>query len=189
MQNVYRNAWKQSMQSCTGKLRTYSKFKNDFTQENYLIQFPLHMRRNFTKLRISAHNLAIETGRYTNVSSLKNSDRDKRLCFHCKENTESEYHLIFECKLYINARDLLIENLNSFILMPLDGTYDSFYMFMSYLDGDLEVGRLLCNYVNTCFDIRRDSLNKVKENLIFCRPETTTTRFGWISKRPTRIDL
>ena len=133
--------------------------------------------------------LAIETGRYTNVSSLKNSDRDKRLCFHCKENTESEYHLIFECKLYINARDLLIENLSSFTLMPLDGTYDSFFMLMSYLDGDLEVGRLLCNYVNTCFDIRRDSLNKVKENLIFCRPETTTTRFGRISKRPTRIDL
>ena len=70
LQNVYRKSWKESMQSCTGKLRTYSKFKTDFTQENYLIQFPMHVRRNFTKLRISAHNLAIETGRYTNTKSI-----------------------------------------------------------------------------------------------------------------------
>ena len=189
LQNVYRKSWKESMQSCTGKLRTYSKFKTDFTQENYLIQFPMHVRRNFTKLRISAHNLAIETGRYTNAKSIKSSEIDKRLCFHCKKNVESEHHLIFECNLYIDARELFSKCLGNFTCIPFDGTDDSFLKLMSYLNGDLEVGLLLCNYVNTCFDIRRDCINSVKENFILCRPETTTTRVGRISKRPNRIDL
>ena len=63
MQNVYRNTWSELIRSFTGKLRIYLQFKKDFTLENYVIQFPLHVKRNLTKLRISAHNFAVETGR------------------------------------------------------------------------------------------------------------------------------
>ena len=48
------------------KLRTYCTFKTSFILENYIAQNPLLQRRNLTKLRISNHHLAIETGRYTN---------------------------------------------------------------------------------------------------------------------------
>ena len=63
IQNVYRNNWSENMKSCSGKLRTYGQFKTSFTQENYIIQLPFHSRQNLTKLRINAHNVAIETGR------------------------------------------------------------------------------------------------------------------------------
>ena len=63
MQNLYHNTWSELIRSFTGKLRIYLQFKKDFTLENYVIQFPLHVKRNLTKLRISAHNFAVETGR------------------------------------------------------------------------------------------------------------------------------
>ena len=148
----------------------------------------MHVRRNLSKLRISAHNLAIETGRYTHSKQLNKSDPDKRLCFHCKK-VESEYHLIFECSLYDIPRQCLFSDISSFTCIPFDGTENSFCILMSSLEGDLEVASLVCKYINACFEIRRNSLFTLKENEILCRPKTTTTRFGRVSKRPNRIDL
>ena len=47
------------------KLKTYSTIKEAFALEPYLTQSPLSIRRDITKLRISCHPLAIETGRYS----------------------------------------------------------------------------------------------------------------------------
>ena len=188
MQNVYRITWREQMQSCLGKLRTYSKFKKDFIIENYVIQFPLHLRRNFSKFRISAHNLAIETGRYFKATSLKPQSDDKRLCFHCK-SIESEFHLMFECKLYIDERKLLIESLSNVSYLSFDATESIFCILMSCFNGDLEIGKLVCNFINACFEKRKDTLNEIHDKNILCRPETTITRLGRISKRPTRLDL
>ena len=58
-----------------GKLRMYSKLKITFTLKKYVLHFPQNVRRNLTKLRISAHNLAIETGRYTKP---KKTEIDKK---------------------------------------------------------------------------------------------------------------
>ena len=66
--------------------------KKSFILENDLLQFPFHVRRNLTKLRISAHNLAIETGRYSRPIE---TPIEKRLCFHCKQ-VETEFHFIFD---------------------------------------------------------------------------------------------
>ena len=188
MNNVYSKHWTVMMQSCTGKLRTYSQFKKQFALENYIIQFPLHLRRNFTRLRISAHNLAIETGRYTNNKVSSSQDITKRVCFHCK-NIESEYHLIFECDLYNDARSKFINRLNEFTVIPFDDKMDSFNIIMSSLNGDIDVGRHVCEFINSCFKLRIEYFNIVKERNILCRPATTLTRFGRVSKRPNRIDL
>ena len=50
----------------SNKLRTYCKLKEtNFGREKYLgLNLPIHKRKLFTKLRISAHNLHIEQGRY-----------------------------------------------------------------------------------------------------------------------------
>jgi hypothetical protein len=48
-----------------GKLRTYLKIKTNFGYENYLsIIKHFEQRRRLSKLRISAHKLQIEIGRY-----------------------------------------------------------------------------------------------------------------------------
>ena len=107
MQNVYRISWSKTIKECTGKLRTYSLFKNTFCLENYVIQLPLHIRRNLTKLRISAHSLAIETGRYSYKPASTLTDTGNRLCFNCK-TIESEFHFIFECTLYDDARKKIV---------------------------------------------------------------------------------
>ena len=160
-----------------------------FSLENYVTQLPLNIRRNLTKIRISAHNLAIETGRYGNTipSSVSNTD-NKRLCHHCK-TTESEFHLIFECQLYSSVRNESIKLLNDVTTIKFEANEPTFCTIMSCLNGDFEVATILCDFINKCFEIRQDSIKQAKETIILTRPENTKTRSGRVSKRPTRIDL
>ena len=64
LHNHYSKGWfnKLSINSSDSKLHTYSQFKQDFQTENYLLNFNNFEKRNyFTKLRISFHDLQIET--------------------------------------------------------------------------------------------------------------------------------
>ena len=76
------------------KLRTYAKFKTTFNLKNYLLSIKcINSRILFTKLRISAHDLLIETGRYTKPK--KTPVENNRFC---KSNKiEDEPHFIHHC--------------------------------------------------------------------------------------------
>ena len=153
--------------------------------ENYVLQFPLHLRRNLTKLRISAHNLAIETGRYTKP---KKTSIEKRTCFYCG-GIENELHFLFICDLYQNERSVFIEKLKSISIINTESTIECLSLILSYLNGDVEVGLIVCNYINACFEKRTVALNYEKEKEIFLRPEMTITHSGRESRRPLRLDL
>ena len=56
-----------------------------------------------SRLRISAHELMIEKGRYKNIK------RQDRLCTYCKE-IEDELHFLDKCSLFNNQRDDLLKN-------------------------------------------------------------------------------
>lgn len=77
--NEFKMKWSERLDKCQmeqiGKLRTYATFKKQFMYEPYLnvIKDPI-VRSCVTKLRISAHKLEIETGRYCNVTA------ENRLC-------------------------------------------------------------------------------------------------------------
>ena len=60
---------------------------------------------------------------------------------------------------------------------------------MSGLNGDLEVGRITCLYINTLFEIRSDLLSQKKESDILKRVRSSVTRYGRLSKRPDILDL
>ena len=149
------------------------------------MQFPTHVRRNFSKLRISAHNLAIETGRYSkpNITPL-----DKRLCFHCKK-VETEYHFLFDCSLFNSERKLFNEELSNILSIDITPSINLFYTLMSGLYGDLEVGRIMCNFINKCFEIRSEILSYRRETDILQRSKSSITRSGRISKKPAILDL
>ena len=49
-----------------------------------------------TKLRISAHSLAIETGRYGTTKI----PADQKFCKFCPTNVEDEVHFLFQCPQY-----------------------------------------------------------------------------------------
>jgi hypothetical protein len=60
----------------SSKLKTYANFKHEFKREKYLDNIKEnYLRTALAKFRVSAHQLAIETGRYTNIPL------NERLCF------------------------------------------------------------------------------------------------------------
>jgi hypothetical protein len=82
------------------RLEAYSIFKYSFEFEKYLDQLKEPKYRiALTKFRISAHHLAIETGRFENI------DRNNRICRNCNMNMiESEYHFLLACPFYRELR-------------------------------------------------------------------------------------
>ena len=55
-------------------------------------------QRSIAKIRLSSHNLSIETGRYSNTC------KASRCCFSCADCVEDEYHFILVCPVYANFR-------------------------------------------------------------------------------------
>ena len=126
----------------------------------------------------------METGRYSQpVTPL-----DKRTCFHCGE-IEDEYHFLLVCTLYNDLRCDLAEKLSEFSFLSLIPSIDVFCKIMSYMEGDLEFGKAICNFIDLCFEKRSKALAVIKEKEIYLRPLKTTTRSGRISKRRTILDL
>ena len=73
------------------KLREYRKYKNEFVMEPYLKMVQNRNQRcDLTRLRLSAHHLRIETGRWVNTP------REKRICkyfgMQCIQGKESTVH-------------------------------------------------------------------------------------------------
>ena len=85
----------------SNKLRTYKLFKDNFELEYYLTAVPtVRYRIALTKICVSCHRLAIETGRYQKPTSLP---INQRLCTLCNQ-VEDEIHLICVCKRNAHLR-------------------------------------------------------------------------------------
>ena len=64
LNNIYDALWLDIIRLPQGKLRTYALFKREFSLENSAVLLSKPLRSAFCKLRISAHTLMIERGRY-----------------------------------------------------------------------------------------------------------------------------
>ena len=85
----------------SGKLAFYSKIFTKFELQDYLsFNIPKELRNKLTKLRLSAHALAIETGRYSKPKIPKN----ERFCKFCLNEIENETHFLFQCPHYNSLR-------------------------------------------------------------------------------------
>ena len=94
MESSFKDMWLLSVRS-SSKLTFYSSIKHSFNREGYLDLTNKDARFNLTRLRISAHNLEIERGRYSNLA------RDERLCKGCLiigiSSVDDEDHLLYDC--------------------------------------------------------------------------------------------
>ena len=88
------------------KLEFYNKIKKKFELEKYLsiIKIPA-ARENFTRYRISCHNLYVERGRYENPLV----PRVERWCVYCNltlkiKAIEDEAHVLIDCPLYSSIK-------------------------------------------------------------------------------------
>ena len=94
----------------TSKLRTYAKVKTEIGIEKYLIQIKnTDVRSKVTKLRLSNHRLAIETGRHTNPKTPK----EERFCPFCQGQVEDEFHFLFECRTMKHLREEFLKSVMS----------------------------------------------------------------------------
>ena len=83
--------------------------------EPYLSLTNFHHRRAICKMRISAHNLMIEFGRYKKPKPLP---REEQICQNCNLNeVENEIHFLTQCTKYkleraAFYRTIFLSNLN-----------------------------------------------------------------------------
>ena len=84
----------------------YKLFKFDINYEIYL-HLPPHLRVSLTRLRVSAHQLRIEIGRYHRPKPLP---VEERLCQMCNLSAvEDELHFVFQCPRYNDIRTELLK--------------------------------------------------------------------------------
>ena len=98
---MYTSYWNQERDKHmnSGKLDTYSSLKKKtFSMVPYLSLTNFHHRRAICKIRISAHNLMIEFGRYKKPKPLPS---EERICQNCNLNeVQYEIHFITQCTKY-----------------------------------------------------------------------------------------
>ena len=138
------------------KLRTFRKFKTIETYkcEDYLRQVTnVQHRITLTKLRLSNHNLAIETGRY--VRPYKKPE--ERICPICKKDVEDERHFLTQCPAYQEKRSTLFEYLNRKYRISVDRMAPD-YVFLLLINPPSKnkpVQKLIAKYVFDCYEKRR----------------------------------
>ena len=101
--NMYVEQWKINI-SAESKMRTYITFKTEFQYERYLDLLNTNIRKSITRLRISAHNLAIERGRYSKPPT----PCHLRTCPSCPLSIQDELHFIFDCADYHHDRQTMM---------------------------------------------------------------------------------
>jgi hypothetical protein len=115
--HFWKDQIEQSRYSC--KLRTLVQVKNNFVFEEYLHEIcNVKHRQAITKMRISAHKLPIESGRYTKTPY------EDLFCTLCQSNEiGDEFHYLLSC-----SNQKISETRNIF-LNDLYGINSSFRLF------------------------------------------------------------
>jgi hypothetical protein len=135
----------------SGKLLFYSKIRKNYELQDYL-KFPIvkTVRSKLTKLRISAHPLQIETGRY----SRPYIPRESRFCLFCKTVVEDELHFLYDCFMYKDIRKQFqpfnVHNSNDDI---------SRETHCKTLCNPVNVvhAKRMCEFLHECFELRNKS--------------------------------
>lgn len=107
-----------------------------------------------TKLRLSAHPLLIENGRYHRPPI----PAEERLCQYCNfGEIEDEKHFVLNCSLYSDPRDRLMSTLSEiFPDLAQLSSKDLFKFMFSLGDCDTEVMGPVLKFITECFDKRAE---------------------------------
>ena len=127
----------------------YRELKDDFSLSEYLKILQHKKYRNaISKLRLSSHRLAIESGRYTGT------ERQNRKCIFCTTNDiEDEFHFVLICPSYQNLRMQFIKRF--YYRNP------SMMKFVQLLNSTGKTLKNLALYISKAFEERNLLLNDV----------------------------
>ncbi|MCU7800906.1 MAG: reverse transcriptase family protein [gamma proteobacterium symbiont of Lucinoma myriamae] len=109
--NKFVDYWHKTLHGFS-KMDTYSSFKDKFCFERYLVTVGNRAHRViYTKMRISNHRLAVETGRFHKIP------RNERVCIYCKNigisQVEDEKHVLLQCERFEGIRKELLHLLQT----------------------------------------------------------------------------
>ena len=110
-------------------------------------------RSTLCKLRLSAHTLSIERGRYLKIP------RQNRVCLCCNNgDIEDELHFLLKCSSYKYVRDNLIKKLNNVLLNNKFSSL-SYNLLISILNSNSQtILKIVVNYLNECLLVRNSLL-------------------------------
>ena len=145
----------------SNKMRTYRKFK---TIDNYKCEDYLHQVTNtqhriaLTKLRLSNHKLAIETGRHSRPFKKP----EERICPICKIEMEDEYHFLNICPAYQEKRDSLLDYLEKeYRIRTSRMSPIKIFMFLiNPPSRNAKIQKLIAKHVFECFEKRKEKDSK-----------------------------
>ena len=146
LRDIYVQNWHCAIRN-NSKLSVLSTLNKQYKQESYLSNIrSLDVRRAITALRISCHKLSIETGRFQKIP------KDQRVCPHCPEQIEDEFHFLIECPKY----NVLRNNLYTCISFhtPEFSSIDHRRKFNYMLTCDTPCIIQIGQYIKRCLDIR-----------------------------------
>ena len=117
MQMNERDIWQQELQrniakngQGRNKLRLYKSFKHEISTECYVKMNLSRKRRSaLAKFRSGTAPIGVELGRYNGTPY------EERLCFHCNNSIEDEYHVLFHCPLYHDIRQDMVTQANTIV--------------------------------------------------------------------------
>lgn len=166
--DCFKQEWHSDVQRKPILSHLYVHLKSDFGLEEYLkILQCKSLRRNFTRLRLSAHNLRIQSERYKRMPI----ERQSRLCQICHKNQiEDEFHFILECSEF---RDLRHQYIKRYFY-----TRPSMAKLLDLFNSNNKaILTNLCKYVNAALLKRKLRLTIVLIQYIF--PCSFFPRFLW----------
>ena len=154
------------------KLRTYKTLKSSFTREPYItLVRNRNQRSNLTRLRVSSHNLAIESGRKTRPVTPIN----QRICLYCKPephnhpptrppplgappspSVDTEFHFLMQCQYFAIKRGCLFGKMSS-IIQGFNNLSDE-HKFVTLLT---PTSPRAAKLANKCIKIMFDARNKI----------------------------
>jgi hypothetical protein len=147
----YTDFWQNKIRN-EDKMRTYVKIKSNFLIEDYLSIPDFRTRRSLAKLRISAHRLEIERGRY----SRPKTPACDRLCKVCNINEiEDEFHFVMKCSRYNTEREEFMRYINSHVKNFRILNEQNKFIYLLSAGGDIALKT--AKYVASCFTKRDGS--------------------------------
>ena len=115
--------------------------------------YSLELSLALTKLRLSNHKLAIETGRYSRPFKKP----AERICPVCKIEMEDEYHFLNICPAYQEKRCSLLDYLEKEYRIKISRmSPNKIFMFLiNPPSGNVKIQKMIAKHIFECFEKRK----------------------------------
>ena len=133
--------------------------------EDYLHQVTNTRHRiGLTKLRLSNHKLAIETGRYSRPVKKP----AETICPICKIEMEDEYHFLNICAAYQEKRCSLLNYLEKEYRIKISRiSPNKIFMFLiNPASGNVKIQKMIAKHIFQCFEKRKGQGDKAEVNTL-----------------------